>query len=214
MPEGKPPEWTAQLPKEIRENAGLLKKLGGFKTIAELANSYLSVEGKQVVPSKDAKPEEVQGFYERLGKPKTKEGYSMAGDKDAAPFIEGAYSMHLTDAQATFIWEQACKDRQETADRQAKELAESDAVLKREYGGKYNEAIAFYRRGAGGILNELKSHGLAGKPQIVRALIAYGRSISEAGGAAESGGAAQPVSVMRGRGFNYKTTEEYLKHDT
>jgi hypothetical protein len=126
-------------------------------------------------------------------------------------FAAQAFELNLTEAQASKLYTDskaqvlgmlAEQQREQNAD-----LAKTDALLHKEYGEKYDEAIALFGKGIGDgeIPKLLKEAGLIGKPEIVRAFIELGRATSEGGGLAPlgQGGASIPQSVMQGRGFKY-----------
>jgi hypothetical protein len=56
-------------------------KLARFKTENDLGKSYLELEKRLgasvVLPGKNAKPEDVEAFYEKLGRPKSPDGYEL-----------------------------------------------------------------------------------------------------------------------------------------
>lgn len=186
------PAWTQQLPEEMRNDAELMKQLGKFQKIGDIAKSYSELEsklGKSLIqPGENASDEEVQAFYERLGKPKSADGYSIKGD-EAKFFREIAFKNNLSDAQAKSFFEQlqgvgnAAINQQKIALQQ--QATETENKLKAEYGNSYNTKIEMLRRGVetyGGkeLGNLLKNSGLLANETVVRMFIKLGEQSAEA----------------------------------
>jgi hypothetical protein len=220
------PHWTEQLPKKLASDPQLAASLQGFKSLEDFVQAYLNASAKAgggelfALPGQGASAQEIQAFYERLGKPKEAESYGFA--KSDPDFAKVAFNANLTNAQADALYKAGLAQSDDARNLAKAQLAEdfkaSDVLLQKEFGEKYEEAIALMQRGLGnnpatgqisGIAQSLMDAGLAGKPEIVRAFIEPGRAVSE--GAASGGGfrAGQPGSVMEGRGFNYK--DDYSK---
>jgi hypothetical protein len=213
----KRPAWMAQISKDIAGKPETAEALAGFAKLDDLVKAYMEKRNEAAAPGKDAKPEEVEAFWRKLGKPDKKEGYSIAGEKDAEAWLEAAYGANLTDAQAGALRKalaEAGGRRLEAARaKQEEELAASDAALRREYGDGYGRAVRMFMRGIGNaegksspVSAALQTAGLAGRTEIIRAFIALGESMSEnespAGGAPPRGF----KSVRDGGGFSYEKT--------
>lgn len=210
--------WMEQLPEEMRSDAELIKQLGKFGKIGDLAKSYSELEkklGNSVsVPGKDATKEEITSFWGKLGMPKTADEYSMTGD-DAKLYRDIAFKAHLTDEQARYMYgafEQVAKTLQE--DRQAasqRQLAQTEGTLKKEYGASYGEKMQLVNRGLnafGGknVAQKLVTSGLAYDPDVVRMFIKLGEISSEAGSTNRSGNrdATEYKSLSDGGTFTFK----------
>jgi hypothetical protein len=208
-----------QLPKKLVTNADAATRLAAFKTLDEFVQAYLDAsaqaDGALPVPGKDSAPEQVQAFYERLGKPKEAAGYSFA--KNDPAFAQAAFAAHLSGSQAEAVYKAGLAElddaRKGIQAALARDYEAADADLRKEYGDRYNEAIVLMKRGLGNnpktgalspVAKALVDAGLAGKPEIVRAFIELGRATSEGAGAGGSFGAPPPKSVMDGRGFAYQ----------
>lgn len=215
----KPAAWTNQLPEELRGNPELLARLAKFQKLGDMASSYLELEGKlgkaAPIPDRNAPAAERAAFWKRLGKPETKEGYSIAKQENGEVFLEAAHAANLTDEQATAVFEHIRKlgETQLAAvqERQARQYAETEAVLKKEYGEKYPEKVELLRRGlklagddVGPLLNRA---GVAGHPGIVRAFITLGELTAESGSPRSRGGGPDgPKSIRDGARFSFKQT--------
>jgi hypothetical protein len=176
-----------QLPKEYRENPDYARKLAGFTKLEDLTRSYFQLEGRTGIPGKDAKPEDVESFWKKLGYPEKPESYAVAKEQNAASFITAAHAARLTDGQASALWKSVSEgtERQMAAMRQAQtsELEATDKALQKEYGEQYNRALEMFSRGIGNgeLRNLIVNSGLAGKPEIVKAFIALGEARQESG---------------------------------
>lgn len=209
--ETKIPAWTSQLSKEISDNADTMKQLSKFNNISDLAKSYAELEGKignsLIRPRKDAKAEEINAFYEKLGKPKDVSGYTLQ-DENAADLKQLAFENNLTDEQLNGIYE-GLKNagNKSVADLNAARerlLKETDEALHKEYGGKYSEKIALMQRGIqkyGGVElgKMLDNAGLLYHPAVVKLFIQLGEQSAEAGSTSRGAG---------GGNDEYKTAAE------
>lgn len=201
----KEPAWMSQLPSELRGNAQLTK----FEKIGDLAQSYAELEtrlGNSVVlPGKDSKAEDVQSFYEKLGKPKTSEEYSI--ENDTLGFKDIAYQNNLTREQAENIYKALEKkgfDISEAQSAQQQKLYdETDKALRNEYGNKYSEKVELFQRGImnyGGtqLGKTLEKAGILYDMNIVKLFIGLGEQSAEAG----------VVSKVPGQVEDYKSTAD------
>ena len=111
------PAWHSQLPKEMRENADVIGRISGYKTIADLANALIKSEdaGKDALhlPTKDSTDEEVKAFFTKLGVPEKAEDYALS-DYDLDPeaikkskeiFMAAAHKSALSKKQAANMWQ-------------------------------------------------------------------------------------------------------------
>jgi hypothetical protein len=99
----------------------------------------------------------------------------------------------------------------------AQDIQATDALLQKEYGDKYAEAMALFGRGLGNnprtgelspVARVLVDAGLAARPEIVRAFIELGRATSEGSSTGGRTFAPPADSIMNGRGFSYKDSYE------
>jgi hypothetical protein len=185
--------WMKQLPEELKGNPDAVKRLAKFGKIGDLAKSYIELENKAAgmtgVPGRDAGAEEIAAFWKKMGKPEAKEGYSIAGQKESAVFLDAAHGANLTDAQATAVYEhlKTIGQAQLEAAKEAasRRLADTEAALRKEYGGKYDEKYAFLKRGLSAVGKEAAQQflvsGLAGHEGVVKAFITLGETNAESG---------------------------------
>jgi len=217
------PAWAQQLPKKQVEklvaDPKSVARLSQYKSLDEFVTASLDTAaagGQQLsIPGADSAPEDVQAFYERLGKPRDAEGYLFA--KTNPDFARAAFDANLSKDQADALYRasmvQLDDARKGIQAALAQDFTATDALLQKEYGDKYDEAVALMQRGMGinaqtgelsPVAMSLMNAGLAGKPEIVRAFIELGRATSEGTAPSGSGAAPRPGSVMEGRGFAYK----------
>jgi hypothetical protein len=200
--------WTQQLSREIRENPELTKKLSAYEKLDDLANAFFALEGKNGIPGRDARPEEVKAFWEKLGYPEKPENYTVSKEKDAEVFVSMAHGARLTDEQAAAMWKLASeKTASQIAalkERQAREIAETDLALQKELGEGYPRAMELLKRTVSGspAFTLLQQAGLAGKPEIIKAFIALGEASAETGSPrSDSAAGKQGESFMDGKWF-------------
>ena len=212
--------WTEQLSKKHTQNSELMAKLGSIGSIDDLVQAYIEA----IPPGEDAPEAEKKGFYERIGRPKEPGGYKIASENKA--LAEAAHEANLTDAQAIALHnaqkKQAEAERQQKEEALAKEKKAVEQFLQEEYGKNnrdgYEEAQAMLKRGLGNnaasgelsdIAKVLTDSGLIYKPEIVRAFVELGYSMSEASTPRASGRGGLPASITQGRSFVYK--DDYAK---
>ncbi len=210
-------EWVQQLPEEMRSSPENTKRFAQYKSVEDMAKAYLDLDSRLAssltVPGKDASAEEVSAFWEKAGRPKTSDGYSVVktAGKDALPFGDMALKANLTDTQAAEVFNhlKTLGEQQirETSTKQKAMLADTEAKLKAEYGAKFSEKIAFLKRGLGaagqGAARALFDAGISGHPDVVRMMIAFGEMTSESG-SVSGGQGSKPLSIMEGGTFEYK----------
>jgi hypothetical protein len=191
------PAWTSQLPDEIKTNNDLIKRLSKFEKIGDMAKSYTELESKLgnslIKPSTDASAEEIQSFYEQIGKPKNVEGYNIKADNEnVKEFLNVAFNNNLSVDQANQLYEYMLnagnkaieQNRTEQAIMQREKIEAFEKVMNEKYGAKYNEKLKLLETGIntyGG--NELGSllqqSGLLFEPVIADLFINLGERASE-----------------------------------
>lgn len=139
------PAWTSQLPEEIRNNKELMAELSKFGKIGDMASAYAEAKvqmGKSIIkPDENATADDIQAFYENLGKPKTADGYSIE-DKDAQAIKELFFKNNLTDDQAKNLYGElkqiGSKAVEQNTEALRKTAAETERNLKEKYGNQYD----------------------------------------------------------------------------
>ena len=211
------PAWTSQLPEELRSNADVMKQLTKFGKIGDLAKSYSELEsklGKSIErPGKEASEEEVNAFYQKLGKPKSADKYSIEAE-GAEAFKELAYKNNLTDDQAKGIYEAmsqlAMSQIQASKDQLLAHAKETETSLKKEYGNDYDAKLELCKRGVlaygGPALGEkLQNSGLLYDADVVKMFIKLGEQNAEAGASINgASGTKEYKSTADGGSFKFK----------
>ena len=202
-----PPAWMQQLTEDMRSDSELAK----FQNLKELASAYKELAKAKAgveLPGADAKPEDVQAFFEKLGKPKTADGYDIvaADGTETEAFRKAAYDANLTANQAKAVFTALEKHGREMVEAHEaavkRQFEETDAALRKEFGDKYGEKMEILCRGVnafGGqpVQQKLSQAGLSFDPDIVRMFLRLGEISAEAG------------SVTPGaQGNAYRTTAE------
>lgn len=143
------PSFFSQFRKENREK---YKALSKFKSLDELADSYLglsSYEGRTVVPNKDASKEEIRSFLTQLGVPESEDGYTYKEGDNLSPMEAAMYKSlrtamfknGLTDRQATAMYA-FIKAANDTGLKQVK--AAQEKVIK-EFDGRFEKLFDDYK---------------------------------------------------------------------
>lgn len=219
---GTAPAWTSQLPDEIKGNPETLKQFAQFQKIGDLAKSWTELQSKSgnsvTIPGKDAKPEEVASFYEKLGRPAKADGYKIEGDADGK-FAALAYQNNLSVEQAKSMFHQIAEIGKASVEQKAQaahqKMLETNSALEKEYGAKLPEKLTLLSRGLaefGGqeLKNELTQAGLIYSPNVVKLFIKLGEMTAEAGTTSRgtAGGNKKYVSTSDGGAFEFKLRGE------
>lgn len=182
------PAWTSQLPAELQGD----ETWNNFAKLGDLAKAYkaLSEQSKDStqLPSKDTKPEDIEKFYQKLGKPETMDGYELTGDNVDA-FNEIAFNANLTKSQAKSVYDAFCKigssNLQEQRSQMQKMAVDLDTSLRNEYGSSYGQKMQLLKKGLdtyGGknIRQKLSATGLTFDSDIIHMFITLGSLAQEA----------------------------------
>jgi len=176
-------------------------KLARFKTHNDLGKSYLELERKigasVVLPGKDAKQEDWDAFYKRLGRPDSPDGYELESviteegvklnDVGDVEFKKQAHELGLSKNQAETLhkwWVNAIIGQTEKLKAVVREKKrEASEALRKEYGLDYDKKLALVglvnrRFGGDGWLPYLNK-GPGNDPDMLRFLIRIGEAISE-----------------------------------
>ena len=143
--------WRSDLPEDIREHSSL----ASIQDVGNLAKSFINAQSmigrdKIPIPSEHSSPEDWDNVYDRLGRPANPDGYENVelGDGSDETFLtwykNAAHEIGLNPTQAQKLAESYNKLYQEqlsAAPDPAVMQAEQNAVLRKEYGGKYDESM-------------------------------------------------------------------------
>jgi hypothetical protein len=145
------PEWLGgSVPDDLKSE---LPTLSRFKTPADLAKSYVHLNKKRneslAVPAEDAKPEDWDAFYAKLGRPESPDKYELKLPEGAPMneemlkgFKELAHKSGILpkQAQAALEWYQGV-NKQAVEAYEAKSKEAVNALLQ-EWGDKKDEKLA------------------------------------------------------------------------
>jgi 3-methyladenine DNA glycosylase Tag len=212
--------WGAQLSKELRGDANVVKGLSKFKNIDDLAKAYHELSGKlgtmAAIPGKDATDDERAAFYARLGRPESPEKYGVKTDSpEAKAFAKAMFDAGLSADQATrmnaFIESTAEISQKAQVEAAARMSAETETQLKAKYKDKYPERVANLERamkvfGNPELIGALNQSGLAFHPAVVEFFMDIGDRMGEAGATRRGGGSTKKMlSLAEGGSFSYAT---------
>lgn len=204
---GQRPSWMSSLPDDFKTN-DVLAKYPSIGDAAKELVSFKTSEGKMVtIPGEDATEEQRQAFYEKLGRPKTADKYTISKPADLpkdieyAPEVESAFKSFahqhgLTNTQAkeayNWYWGLVKNgfERREQAIKQANEAAVNK--LKDEWHGdafKINTELATraFKKFCGEseeaikLIDESKVDGvtLGNHPVFLKVFASIGKAISD-----------------------------------
>lgn len=206
------PEWlNGQLPEDLK---GDLQTLARFKSPVELAKSYVHLNRKRndalAMPGEDAKPEEWDQFYSKLGRPEKPEAYELkapegvqASDDLLKTFREIAHKSGMTPKQAQAAFEAYHASNQAAEAAYKTKVEEALGGLKKEWGEKYDQEVG----AAGAFIAEfadpeiqkfLDESGWGNYPPLIKLLSKAGKSLVEApihGNVAPQGQSAEKIKA-------------------
>lgn len=195
-------DWRAGLDETIRGEKVFesIKGKDWSEAGPALAKGYLEsqkfVGGSIRVPKDDAKPEEWDAYYTKLGRPAKPEEYGIKApddmpvglweDDEIASFMQHAHKNGLTKKQAESLaaWQAERVRLKIAAGRQQHEAGVE--ALKTHWGPTYDRHLALSRRSAkqlGGeeLLNLLSETGFGNHPVFVKAFAKAGSMMAEHG---------------------------------
>ena len=199
--------WQTQYLSEDLQGNDTLSK---FKNVSSLGNSYVELQklvGSRVkVPTDDSTEEDVNSFYNQIGRPESPEKYSIDLPSDSYPqeviqsFLKEAHASGLTNKQAQSainFYNTIETDGQINSDaamQQAKVDAES--ALKKEWGpSEYAKELAVSRRAFNRFADDdlkafVNETGVTNNVAMIKFLNRIGKAFSEPdmGGAGKDSG--------------------------
>ena len=229
-------DWRDGLPDDLRASKGLEK----FKDKAALATSYLELERKigakgLIIPKPDAPQEEVDAFFNALGRPETPEKYEvefpadypevLKNDERVGEFRGVAHKLGLSAEQVKGVIDFYVKGNM--ADHghyvgQMKEAKESaETALRTEWGEAFEPNCqvvldAYNQFADQEFVEYLESSGVGNDPRMARMFYKIGLAMSEdgklkGGDVTSIGGSfeAQRVALMGHPAFKDQSHKDY-----
>jgi hypothetical protein len=207
------PEWADKVTnKELLKSPALqgVKDINGLVQKVVEFNAQNPADAVQI-PGENATPEQVNAFYEKLGRPKDIKDYNVDLEKDLPEgvkpdpkmkewFLKNAFDLGLTQKQASELgsrWTGLIKDSVSEANQRAEaEASETMSYLKKEYGNalksKMVQAQAVAREIGGPELEEVLNKTPVGSSKaVMNFLIKVGDMFSEK--KMKSGGTNMPT---------------------
>jgi hypothetical protein len=191
-------DWTAGLDDVGR--ASIAKN--GYKSLGDLVKGHDHFQrqigaDKIALPGKDAKPEEWNAVWDRLGRPAKAEDYKFSkpagadwySDDVAKSFMVAAHKAGISQAQAAAMHDWYVADVkagwENYTQAETKRHETGRATLQQAWGASFAENLEFANRaiaGTDGLADELKALKLDSAPALAKLLAAHGRLLSGEGG--------------------------------
>ncbi len=198
--------WMSQLQGDLQNNAFFTR----FESVSDVGKFALESEGKLqeaegklkdavFIPGADAKPEEWNPIYQKLGKPEKVEDYPVQrpeGWPEGIPYdAEGekwfrgiALKNNLTKAQAQGLYSDYMNFYIEGSKslRAAQDKAKNDALesLKKEWGAEWQSNLTLMNRaleayGSPEFKKHLDETGLGNHPEMIKIFVKIGKAMAE-----------------------------------
>lgn len=188
---GAPQDWRTSLPEDIRGE----ESIKNFKDVADLTKGFIEtkklVGNATKIPKADAKPEEWDTFYSKLGRPESPDKYDFklpegitADEALMKEFRTAAHASGLQPRQAQGLLDWFNKNQGERMASYTKTMEEGVGKLKGEWGGKFDEKLSVASRavkelGGDELISLLEETGLGNHPTLVKFFAKLGESTME-----------------------------------
>ena len=190
-------EWKSALPEVIR-NHPVIQQTPDIEKLAKQLVDAQSFIGRSIqIPGANATPEEINKFHVKLGRPESIDKYSKLDYTGLPPGLEVppekiseyhnlAFKLGLNDAQQKGVlqWIHANEvaDAKGQEEQQQLTRANSESVLKKEFGAAYDQRIAIAQRAYGALATKdqqeyFKEIGLEDDPQFIKMLAEIGKKL-------------------------------------
>ena len=212
-------DWRESIPEDLRNDPSL----ADVQDVASLAKGYVHAQhmigsDKVAIPAKDAAPEVLDEFYNKLGRPETAQGYEMPTENMpdvpikeelTGAFFEEAHRIGLNSQQAAALvrWQaEQAQQGQETWQQDADlALDKATDTMRREYGKAYDEKLDMAKNAAqqyGGdeLMALLDRTGLGNEPALIKAFANVGKAVSNdeiIGGGGRQGFMMSPAEAQQ-----------------
>ena len=190
-------DWKSSIPEDLQNEPSL----ADIKDVAGLAKGYVHAQhmigaDKVAIPSRESSQEELDAFYNKLGRPETADGYEAPTENMPeipfdnelqTKFFEEAHRIGLNKQQAGVLirWQAEQAQGGIEARTQESELALEKATdtMRKEFGKAYDEKLTLAKGAAqefGGdeLISLLDRTGLGNEPAVIRAFANIGKAIA------------------------------------
>lgn len=193
--------WQGRyLPEDLRENETLSK----FKDVGSLGSSYLELQkmvgSRDKIPTEESTEEEVNSFYNKLGRPESPDAYDIKvpdeggtgmkyDQKLYADFLQTAHQSGLTNKQAQDAIDFYAKMNEESSINSEAQMqqakVDAETALKKEWGVKeYDRNLAISRRAFNRFADDdlkkfVQESGVSNNVSLIRFLHKIGKSFSD-----------------------------------
>lgn len=194
---------TAEVQAEVQEkvSSGLsdllsadlkeVKALQNFKDVDGLAKSYVHLNGLLGKKFEELSPDELEGFYSKLGRPDSSAGYSLPdspNDELVNWYKDKAFDLGLNQNQTRKLMDsyteiEAMKIK-EAQDAQTQVTQGWLEEIKKDFGGTFEKRVevakkAVHAYGGDELKDYLNKSGLGNHPAMVKAFAKIGRELLE-----------------------------------
>ena len=190
-------DWRSSIPEDLQNDPSL----ADIQDVAGLAKGYVHAQhmigaDKVALPGRDATQEELDNFYNKLGRPESSDGYETPtenmpevplNDELQKQFFDEAHRIGLNKTQAAALirWQAQQVESHQIAqqDNQEAELQHAEETMRKEFGKAYTEKMdmainAAKEFGGEELLEVLNSTGLGNNPAIIRAFANIGKAVA------------------------------------
>tara|TARA_R100001082_G_C4365710_1_gene161806 strand:+ start:777 stop:1592 length:816 start_codon:yes stop_codon:yes gene_type:complete len=190
-------DWRSSIPEDLQNDPSL----ADIQDVGSLAKGYVHAQrmigsDKVAVPGSQATQEELDTFYNKLGRPETPQGYEAptenmpdlpVNEEMRGKFYEEAHRIGLNKQQAAALlrWEaQSAQDMIESREQDSQiALEKAQDAMRKEFGRAYEEKVNMAQNAAlefGGeeLVNLLDSTGLGNEPAVIKAFANIGKAIA------------------------------------
>jgi hypothetical protein len=184
------------LPKDLRDR----EEFQDITKAGELANRYLETKQKLdnavPLPGEEATNDELQQFYNKLGRPEQPDGYEFDEPPEGTQrdeefeswFRNTAHKLGLTKQQARGLYNEynnlVAQSQQQQQQQRQQRQEEAKKELKQELGEQYDEQISQAQRvvsqlGGEELKEALDESGFGDDPRMIRAWMKIAQAVSE-----------------------------------
>lgn len=198
QPPPPPTNWRDGLPDDIKAHPAF----NNFKDVTDLAKSHLQAQemiGKKgvILPVEGASEEEMNRFFNEIGRPETVEGYKVnqiqmpegvkIDDNIRADFLKMAHAEGFNNKQinALFKWQVGVEGNKYkiASDEMNTKLDGAENELRQKYGNAYDANFALAEKVVNTFADEKAKEalkeGLGGDSRLIDMMVRIGKSLSE-----------------------------------